>query len=400
VSRINELGNVVRMYEGASQAGRVAALASVVNVRGSTYRRVGAHMLVTEDGEVTGSISGGCLERDVRRHAVSVMQSGQPKHLVYDSTGDDDDDGEDRLSLGCNGVVEVLVERLLPGDVTMAFLAACLRAQQPAVVATVFASWPDDSIAAGSRLLWRPGQEPLVLGVRSTEHQRMLAEASASVFAAGASSARIFDTSTGRMAVSFEIIERSPTLAIFGGGQDAVPLAAMAKALGMKVFVVDSRPGHATRLRFAGADRLVAEELHAAVDRLALDGDSLAVVMNHNYRLDLAALEALLPTPIRYLGVLGPKRRTSRLLADLAARGSVPSEAQLARLYGPVGLDIGAETPNEVALAIVAEMKAVLAGRRGGPSRQRQGALHDPADPMRGASPRVGWYFEKTDAAA
>src|SRR6266404_5799572 len=132
VSRINELENVVRVYEAASRAGRVAALASVVSVRGSTYRRIGAHMLMTEDGEVTGAISGGCLDRDVRHHAMWVMQSGSPKRLVYDSTGDDDD-AEDTFSLGCNGVVEVLVERLLPTDSYMAFLAAWMRASESAV---------------------------------------------------------------------------------------------------------------------------------------------------------------------------------------------------------------------------------------------------------------------------
>jgi xanthine/CO dehydrogenase XdhC/CoxF family maturation factor len=400
VSRINELENVVRLYEGASRAGRVSALASVVSVRGSTYRRIGAHLLITEDGEVTGSVSGGCLERDVRRHAVWVMQSGTPQHLVYDSTGDPEDDGEDRFSLGCSGVVEVLVERLLPGDAYMAFLAACLRGQQPAVVATVFASSPDDSIAAGSRLLWRPAKEALSPGIRNARHKKILAEAAASAFATGASSAQIFDIGAGRVAACFEIIEKSPALAVFGGGQDAVPLAAMAKALGMKVIIVDPRPGYAARVRFPAADRLVAEEPQAAVDRLALEGDSLAVVMNHDYRQDLAALEALLPTPIRYLGVLGPKRRTARLLTDLAARGRVATGALLARLYSPVGLDIGAETPDEVALAIVAEMKAVLAGRRGGSSRERQGTLHDRADPTRGTSPRLGCDLEITKVAA
>ena len=156
----------------------------------------------------------------------------------------------------------------------------------------------------------------------------------------------------------------------------------MAKALGANVIVVDPRPGHATRLRFPSADRLMAAEPQTAVDLLSLDGNSLALVMNHHYSQDLAALGALLPTPIRYLGVLGPKRRTARLLEDLAAHGVVATEAQLARMYSPVGLDIGAETPDEVGLAIVAEMKAVLAGRRGGSSRERTGPLHERPDPM------------------
>jgi xanthine dehydrogenase accessory factor len=139
---MSELESILLAYDKVSRAGRIAALASVVSVGGSTYRRIGAHMLITDDGEVTGAISGGCLERDVRRHAMWVMQSGRPKHLVYDSTGDDDD-AEDTFSLGCNGVVEILVERLLPEDRYMAFLARCLRGPESGVVATIFASGPD-----------------------------------------------------------------------------------------------------------------------------------------------------------------------------------------------------------------------------------------------------------------
>jgi len=397
---MSELESILRAYERASRAGRVAALASVVGVRGSTYRRIGAHMLITEDGEVTGAISGGCLERDVRRHAMWVMQSGSPKRLVYDSTGDDDD-AEDTFSLGCNGVVEVLVERLLPTDSYMAFLAAWMRASESAVVMTVLASGPGAGIGTGDRLVWCPGKEPITLGgIGDVEQVRALALSAQSVFASGISSMRTFDMGAGPLAVCFEVIEPSPRLAIFGGGRDAVPVAEMAKALGTKVIVVDPRPGQATRTRFPAADRLIAEEPQVAVDLLALDGNSLAVVMNHNYRQDLAALGALLPTSIRYLGVLGPKRRTARMLADLAARGVVATDTQLARLYSPVGLDIGAETPGEVALAIVAEMKAVLADRRGSSSRERRGPLHERTDPMRDSPRLMAQRLEFSRAAA
>jgi xanthine dehydrogenase accessory factor len=384
---MNELESVVRTYEQASRAGRAAVLASVVRVRGSTYRRIGAHLLITEDGDVTGAISGGCLERDVHRQAMWVMQSGRVKHVVYDSTGDDDDDDlEDRSPLGCNGVVEVLLERLLPGDPTMAFIAGCLGGPQSGVVASVFTTSVDAPISAPSRLLWRPGTEARALGVKDAQLRWFLLEGARSVLASGVSGARTFESDAGRVSVCFEIFGPLPRVAIFGGGNDAVPVAAMAQAIGAKVIVVDPRPGHATRLRFPNANRLMAAEPQTAVDLLGLDANSFALVMNHHYRQDLAALGALLPTPIRYLGVLGPKVRTARLLADLAARGVVPTEAQLARMYSPVGLDIGAETPDEVALAIVAEIKAVLAGRCGGSLRQRQGSLHGPTDVMR-ASP-------------
>jgi xanthine dehydrogenase accessory factor len=377
---MSELDGILRAYKAVAQAGRVAALASVVNIQGSGYRRVGAHMLVTDEGEVVGSVSGGCLERDVCRHAMWVMQSGEAKHLVYDSTGDDDDHAEGTFGLGCNGVVEVLVERLLPGDAYMAFLADCMDTTQSAVAATVFES-ETNAASTGSRLLWRPGEAPVTLGIDNPVWVAALAQTASDALASGISSARTLETDRGRAAVCFEVIEPGPCLAIFGGGRDAAPVAALAVALGMKVIVVDPRPGHATRIRFPAASQLVVAEARIAVESLGLDPVSAAVVMSHNYQQDLAALRALLPTPVRYLGVLGPSARTRRLLADLALGGCVATEEQLSRLYGPVGLDLGAETADEVALAIVSELKAVLAGRRGGFSRERPGSLHERADP-------------------
>jgi xanthine dehydrogenase accessory factor len=382
---MSELESILHAYQGASAAGRVAALASVVNVSGSTYRRIGAHMLVTEDGEVTGAVSGGCLERDICRHAVWVMQSGQAKRLVYDST--DDDDAEGAFAIGCNGVVEILVERLLPDDAYIAFLAGCLRRSESAVVATIFASEAETINKTGSRLLWSGSAAPLALGVDEAGLAQALAEEARNVQVSGKSATRTFDSNLGRVAVCFEIFKPQPRLVIFGGGHDAVPIAAFAKALGTKVIVVDPRPGYATRTRFPNADRLIVAEPQDAADTMHLEGNSMAVVMHHNYRHDLAALRALLPNAIAYLGILGPKRRTERLLADLAASGSVATETQLERLYGPVGLDLGAETPEEVALAIVAEIKAVMAGRAGGPARQRPGALHERVGPTTQARP-------------
>jgi xanthine dehydrogenase accessory factor len=382
---MNELEGILRAYETLSQSGRVAALASIVGARGSAYRRIGAHMLVADDGNLLGGISGGCLERDVGRHAMWVMQSGKPARLVYDSTGDDDDDAEDNFGVGCNGVVEVLIERLLPGDAYMAFLARCMAGTQPGVVATVLES-ATDAATTGSRLLWRPGTPPLNHDIDDPNWAAALAQAASDVLVSGRSAAWTLQSASGRATVCFEIVGPACQLAIFGAGRDAAPLAALASALGMKVTVVDPRPGHATRLRFPTAHRLIVADPGVAVDSLKLEGISLAVVMGHNYRQDLAALRALLPTPLRYLGVLGPKARTERLLADLEADGGAVTRWQLSRLYSPVGLDIGAETPDEVALAIVAELKAVLANRRGSFSRERQGALHErpePASPAR-----------------
>jgi xanthine/CO dehydrogenase XdhC/CoxF family maturation factor len=168
------------------------------------------------------------------------------------------------------------------------------------------------------------------VGIADQGQVRALTESARSVFASGISSARTLAFDTGSAAACFEIVEPPPQLAIFGGGYDAVPVVALAKAVGARVIVVDARSGYATRSRFPTADRLMAVAPMAAIEALALNGKSMAVVMHHNYREDLAALEALLPTPISYLGVLGPKRRTARLVADLMARGVAVTPAQLA----------------------------------------------------------------------
>ncbi len=378
---MSELESILRAYEAASQTGQLCALASVVGASGSTYRRIGAHMLVSEDGDVTGAISGGCLERDVRRHAMWVLQSGEAKRLVYDST-DDDEDAEDPFALGCNGVVQVWVERVGPQDPTMGFVAACVGERRSGIVATVLSNAPGATTPMGARLLWRPGTGAQTLGFDDAELTRKLITGARAVLASAVSATRLLTTRAGPVTVCFEIIEPPPRLAIFGGGYDAVPVVALARAVGAKVVVVDARAGYVTRTRFPTADGLIVAPPQAAVEALGLDDNSLAVVMNHNYRQDLAALQALLPTPIPYLGVLGPKRRTERMLMDLAAKGVTATHAQLSRLYSPVGLDLGAETPEEVALAIVAEIKAVLAGRRGGAARERSGSLHAHADPM------------------
>jgi xanthine/CO dehydrogenase XdhC/CoxF family maturation factor len=378
---MSELESILRAYQAASQAGQLCALASVVGASGSTYRRIGAHMLVGEDGDVTGAISGGCLERDVRRHAMWVLQSGEAKRLVYDSTVDDED-AEDPFALGCNGVVQVWIERLAPQDPTMAFAAACVSERRSGIVATILSNAPGAATPMGARLLWRPDTGAQTLGFEDAELTRKLIMGARAVLGSAASSTRLLATGAGPVTVCFEIIEPPPRLAIFGGGYDAVPVVALARAVGAKVVVVDARAGYVSRTRFPTADGLIVAPPQAAVEALGLDGNSLAVVMNHNYRQDLAALQALLPTPIPYLGVLGPKRRSEQMLTDLAAKGVTATHAQLSRLYSPVGLDLGAETPEEVALAIVAEIKAVLAGRRGGAARERSGSLHEHADPM------------------
>lgn len=377
---MKELQRIVEAFAKARRDGEPTVLATVVRTSGSTYRRPGARMLFTQDGRTTGSVSGGCLERDVFRQAQRVFQSRQPRLVTYDSMSEDDAVWE--FGLGCNGVVDILIEYLpAEGSVTqMDFLAACLTQRQDGALAKVFAVAGGIAARVGDCLQLRRDL-PVQGDIAEAELSDAILGDAWRVLEGGELQIRTYPTAAGDVEVYIESLRPPVPLVIFGGGHDAIPLVRLAKELGWYVVVVDGRPGYATKGKFSAADKLIAARPDAIVDRVPLDDRTVAVIMNHNYADDLAVLRSLLPTPLKYIGVLGPKRRTEKLLDDIRREGApVPAE-RLARLYGPVGLDIGADTPEEIAFAIIAEIKAVLTGRSGGVLRNREGPLHPRNEP-------------------
>ena len=368
---MKELQEILGAYRQAERDGRRAVLATIVKVSGSTYRRPGARMLVTDDGRTAGFISGGCLEEDLSERAAAVLESGGSEVVIYDMTSPDDLVWG--LGLGCNGVVHVLLERLPGGDgpALLRFLADCLEARRRGVVATLFRA--DRELAVGRRLMLdADGAASGSLG--DPELDRVVLGDAREVLTTGRAT-RV--ASYPGAEVLIEWVGPPPPLVIFGAGPDAVPLVRFAKSLGWHVTVADHRAAYASRDKFPEADEIVHAGLVEMRDRVELDERSLVVVMTHNYHHDLELLEFLLPAPVRYLGVIGPRQRTRQLLADLAKRGVAPGEERLRSLHGPLGLDIGGDTPEEIALAALAEIQAVLTGRGGGFLQDREGPLHD-----------------------
>jgi xanthine dehydrogenase accessory factor len=356
-------------------------LATVVNVAGSSYRRIGARMLVADDRWVSGSVSGGCLEGDVVRKAWWCTRDGAPALLSYDSTDDDVGWG---IGLGCNGQVELLVERCHRNDPDdpLAFLDACLTAEKPGALATVFRS-SDPRIAVGARLRLKPDGE-----LRSPfEDAALTASLGARAREAMATGRSQVHAEAG-IEILVEAIVPPPHLYVFGAGPDAVPLALLAGSLGWIVSLCDASGRAGTRRRFAGVDEI---RLGSSVADLAAEigHDSragFAIVMSHSYETDRDTLSGLLRSHARYIGVLGPARRTQRMLAELGAR---PDR----RVHAPIGLALGAETPAEIALAISSEIQAVLTGAPGGHLRDRAGSIHErrpESQPLASAAPSRG----------
>jgi xanthine/CO dehydrogenase XdhC/CoxF family maturation factor len=318
-------------------AGEGCVLATLVAVEGSSYRRPGARMLISAGGERIGSVSGGCLEEDLVERSGRVRASGRPELVVYDTTAENDLVWG--VGLGCHGVVRILLEP--------------------------FAARPDWAVAAAENL--RMG--------RSTELAVAWGDEAAPLGTglAGTAPATRLEGASG---VFWDSIGPPTALAIFGAGDDARPLCRIALELGWSVTVADPRPLMPTEARFPGASGLVLGPADELVARAAPAPGSLAVVMTHHYVHDLPLLRHLLPLPLAYLGLLGPRARAERLLADLAGAGLAVTPAMRSRLHAPVGLDLGAETPEEVALSIIAEMRARLSGRDAQPLRDRSLPIH------------------------
>lgn len=369
--KMNEAQAILNAFESSQQNGEIVFLATIVKAQGSTYRRSGARMLITSKGQMVGTISGGCLENDVFERTQQVI-SGKPIVVKYDTSSQDDIIWG--LGLGCNGVVQVLIERV-DFDCELspfAFLSKCLYYKQQVVVATVFGVEGKVKVKVGDRLILHDNTKTSNIEDPNL-YLAILTDAQAAQFN-NQSCTKTYHLSTGNAEVFIEVIQPPTSLVIFGAGHDAVPVAHFAKALGWDVTVVDSRANTATHQRFAIADRVILTRPETAHKQVCVSNCTV-VVMTHNYLHDLEILKMLLKSSANYIGVLGSKQRSERLLQDLHTE-STYTQAQLERLYAPIGLDIGADTPSEIAIAIIAEIQAVLANRKGGFLKYRNGSIH------------------------
>lgn len=350
---MKELNDIVSAYEKAVLQQQKTALATVVQVIGSSYRRPGARMLVTEDGAITGAISGGCLEGDALRKAQFAMQQQQNRLEIYDTTEEDSE--HLGVQLGCNGKVYILFEPILPEnpDNPVELLKKLSRKRENAVLVTFFNQNKKAPQAGTTYAVFEEEMAFLAENSLKTELEQ--------VFRQGISVVK----NGPEHSVTYQFVPPTLQLLIVGAGNDVQPLSEMAALLGWHITVVDGRPAYATPQRFPRAHQVKLSKAADLLSTLRIDTRTAVVLMTHNYPYDLAALEQVLQTNCPYIGVLGPRKKWHKMLEDLAERGvHAPAETN-ARIYGPVGLDIGAETSEEIALAIMGEIKAVFSGRFG-----------------------------------
>ncbi|MDB4927038.1 XdhC family protein [Mucilaginibacter sp.] len=371
---MKELQDIVNAFDKANTAGKQTALATVVHVEGSSYRHAGARMLITEDGQLTGAISGGCLEGDALRKARLVMVKNKPMLVTYDTT--DDDDAKFGVGLGCNGIIHILIEPISPEkqDNPINLFKLFLSKRRPVIIATLFSLKDKKAAQPGTCLLLTENEFIEAPFPNDIIRQAILTDAK-DVLINGNSITKTY-LYNDEFTCFIELLQPAVSLVIFGAGNDAIPLINLSANLGWHVTLIDGRANYAVPERFPLAKKVITAKPEQALVHLTIDERTVVMLMTHNYNYDLAILRQLLPLRLTYVGALGPKKRLHRMLDDLKEDGIEVILSQLESVYGPAGLDIGSENADEIALSILAEIQAVLK-KSSGVSLRDKDFIHD-----------------------
>jgi xanthine/CO dehydrogenase XdhC/CoxF family maturation factor len=370
---MKEFKTILQEYKKIDFSQRKAALATVVKVRGSSYRSPGARMLIMDDGKWVGSISGGCLEGDALRKARQVMNDKQPVTVTYDTR--EESNQNLGIGLGCNGVIDVLIEPVDPADNDnpTRFFESVLKMNAPVALATIFAH--TDRKEVGKKLLITPGATKLH-NLKDEELECLISTDLEKLFEAKKSEAKAYIREGKETEVFIELIQPTVSLIIFGGGFDARPVSQLAKSLGWEVTITDECVAHIAPLFFPTADNL------SLCHRDFVDRDfhitpyTACILMSHNYEYDRDVLKKLLKSETPYIGILGPRKRFDKMLTEFSKADIMLSPKDMHRIHSPIGLDIGAEAPDEIAVSIIAEIQSKFANRSGGFLKYRTGPIH------------------------
>jgi len=343
------------LFERARNAREPLILATVIRTAGSTYAKPGAHMAISLDGEYAGLLSGGCLEGDLLEHARTCWADGKPRIVSYDMRSKDDH--LFGLGAGCEGAMDILLTAHGPTREPAAdpwrllrHLEDCFRRGVESRIGIVISSsQPGLELGAWIEVT---GRDPAPAA--SEALKRAAAAASANTIV------RLPETGTE---LWVGVVAPPLRLLLLGGGPDARPVAELAGFLGWQVTVADHRSRYLDPRRFPADTQLIETPAADVAEAVELDRFAAAIVMSHHLDSDLHYLRALASSAVRYVGLLGPSARREKLLGDLGD----PAPALRARLRAPVGLDIGGRTPEAIALSIIGEVHAAIAGRTGRP---------------------------------
>jgi xanthine dehydrogenase accessory factor len=354
----------------ALTSGRPAALATIIDVRGSAYRRPGAKMVIPKGGGGIGSITAGCLEDEVRSLAGEVLDEGESRVETFDLMGDDDVWG---LGVGCNGVIDILLEPLTEDYQSV---LSAFESGTDVAVCTVLESDADET-QMGDRAHYAEQEFTEVSSTWPDWLVNAAHEPADTLASRGTAETVTIENADESTTVFIDGIATPPELFVFGTGHDVEPVCELAKNTDFRVTIVGFRGASATEERFPAADRILSTSPGRIREDLTFDENTYAVVMTHNFIDDRLTIDAILDSPVSYVGLMGPRERFEEMQEDFAEEDRTFSEEELQKLYTPAGLDLGGDTPYQIAHSIVSELLVVKNNRTPRHLETREGPIHE-----------------------
>ncbi len=368
---MKEFKAIVDAYKKIDLNSRQVALATVVKVMGSSYRSPGARMLIMDDGKWVGSISGGCLEGDALRKARQVMSTEKAIVVRYDTR--EESNQNLGISLGCNGVIDVLIEPVVKTD-SQNPIKIFEHLIQLNTIAAIATGCGNDSFIRKKIILSE--SEELTSTFENLPLEKKIKNDLYKILDTKESRTTTYPVENVTTDVFLELVQPSVSLVIFGGGFDARPVCQLANALGWEVTVTDECVAHIAPIFFPEAQNLSLCHRETFDKEIHVNQHTACVLMSHNYEYDRDVLRKLINSETPYIGILGPRKRFDKMVEEFEKEGISLQQESLHKIHSPIGLDIGAETPDEIALSIIAEIQSKFSKRSGGFLKYRQGPIH------------------------
>ena len=366
---MKEIKSILQLYDSFKNSNEKCAIAQVVRVEESSYRREGARMLVFESGVFEGGISGGCLEGDALQRSQIAILKQQPSIVTYDTSKEN----EIGVGLGCNGVIDVLISPISENSSTLEMLQKCVSDRGEHVIATITALNSDiDGIPLGKSFYY--DQETSSL--EDCQHNGLrtfLQSKIQEVLKKKKSRTYHFEENDLKASVFIELIPPQFHLAIYGDNYDVYPMLEMAKLMDWDVSLV----GNVQKLKKEKLQSVKNIYLKDDEARPEIDHRTAIILMAHDYKTDYANLQKLIKSPAPYIASLGPRKRFDKMIGEFKSNGVEFSEEELQRIYAPCGLEIGANTPEEIAMSLFSEILSVFSGKTGGMLRKKVGPIHE-----------------------
>ncbi len=366
---MKEIKSILKLYNALKHSDEKCAIAQVVRVEESSYRREGARMLVFESGIFEGGISGGCLEGDALQRSQMAILKQEPSIVTYDTSKEK----EIGVGLGCNGIIDVLISPISDDSPLMATLEKCTSERAEHLIATVTALKGSlESVALG-RSFYFDVKTGELAGCPPGDFLEFLLERVAQVRSRKKSGTFSYESEGVSARVFVEFIPPPYHLAIYGDNYDVYPMLELAAVMDWEV----SLTGNIQKLKkenLAQVSNLYPKEGEA---RPGIDDRTAVILMAHDYKTDISNLKELLKSPAPYIGSLGPRKRFEKMLRELQMEGIAFSGEEMGRIYAPCGLEIGANTPEEIAASIFSEILSAFNGKTGGMLREKSGPIHE-----------------------